>query len=107
VNIVYYDTGADFLHRRMVVSLNQIAAGSTTVGAPIKVITVPVPWDADPNENPFGPVFDFHVGMKARGMGTPGFSRVYASFTSTADREGSFNGVRLPEQNNNLQEIIY
>jgi hypothetical protein len=45
--------------------------------------------------------------MKAPGTGMPGLSRVYASFTSTADRPGIFNRRPLPEQNNNLQKLTY
>ena len=107
VNIVYYNTAHDMFHKRLVVTLNQIPAGSTTVGAPISLTSMPAPWDADPSQNPFAIGFDFHLGMKARGMGTAGFSRVYTSFTSTADRPGMFNGLPLPEQNNNLQKLTY
>ena len=107
VNIVYYNTGPDLFHKRIVVSLNQIAAGKNTVGAPISVTSTPTPWDADPSQNPFALGFDFHFGMKARGLGTASFSRVYTSFTSTADRPGNFKGQMLPEQNNNLQEVSY
>ena len=108
VNIVYYDTEQDFLHKRMVVVLNQIAAGTKEVGAPILLTTTPIPWDADPNQTAL-PVddFDFHLGVKARGMGPPGFSRVYVSFTSTGDRNGIYQGQSLPEQNNNLQKLLY
>jgi hypothetical protein len=108
VNIVYYDTEQDFLYKRMVVTLNQIARGTQEVGAPILLTTTPIPWDADPNQTAL-PVddFDFHLGIKARGMGTPGFSRVYVSFTSTGDRGGIYKGQSLPEQNNNLQELLY
>jgi hypothetical protein len=108
VNIVYFDTETDSLHKRIAVTLNQIAPGTTTVGSPIKLTTTLYPWDADPNQGPFNLRFmDFHLGMKARGMGTAGHSRVYASFTSTGDRAGSYKGQPLPEQNNNLQELIY
>jgi hypothetical protein len=107
VNIAYYNTAPDFFHKRIAVSLNQIAAGSTTVGAPIGVTSVPAPWDADPTQNPFAIGFDYHFGMKARGSGTAGHSRVYTSFTSTADRRGVYSGSQLPEQNNNLQELTY
>jgi hypothetical protein len=107
VNIVYYNTAPDFLHKRIVVSLNQIAPGSTTIGSPIEITTTPAPWDADPTQNPFAIGFDFHFGMKARGMGTTGFSRMYTSFTSTADRRGVYSRSQLPEQNNNLQEFTY
>jgi hypothetical protein len=107
VNIVYYDTSADPFHKRIVVSLNQIAAGSTTIGAPIAVTGTPEPWDATPTQNPLAIGFDFHFGMKARGMGGAGLSRLYATFTSTADRRGVFAGSQLPEQNNNLQELTY
>ncbi len=107
INIVYYNTAPDFFHKRMVVSLNQIAAGSTTVGAPIGITSIPAPWDADPTQNPFAIGFDYHFGMKARGNGTAGHSRVYTSFTSTADRRGVYSGAPLPEQNNNLQKLTY
>jgi hypothetical protein len=107
VNIVYYNTAPDFLHKRIVVSLNQIAPGSTTIGSPIEITTTPEPWDADPTQNPFAIGFDFHFGMKARGMGTTGFSRMYTTFTSTADRRGVYSRSQLPEQNNNLQEFTY
>jgi len=107
VNIVYYNTAPDFFQKRIVVSLNQIAAGSTTVGAPIGITSIPAPWDADPTQNPFAIGFDFHFGMKARGMGTPGHSSVYTSFTSTADRRAVYSGSQLPEQNNNLQKLTY
>jgi len=107
VNIVYYNTATDFFRKRIVVSLNQIAAGSTTVGAPVAVTSTPAPWDADPTQNPFAIGFDSHFGMKARGLGTTGNSRVYASFTSTADRRATFGTSQLPEQNNNLQKVTY
>jgi hypothetical protein len=107
VNIAYYNTAPDFFHKRLVVSLNQISAGSTTVGAPIGITSTPAPWDADPTQNPFAIAFDYHFGMKARGIGTAGHSRVYTSFTSTADRRADYSGSQLPEQNNNLQELTY
>jgi hypothetical protein len=107
VNIVYYNTSPDSFHKRVVVSLNQIAAGGTRIGAPVGVTGTPAPWNADPTQNPLAIGFDFHFGMKARGMGTPGFSRVYASFTSTADRSGTYSGQPLREQNNNLQKLMY
>jgi hypothetical protein len=107
VNIVYYNTSPDSFHKRMVVSLNQIAAGSTAVGGTAGVTTTPAPWDADPTQNPLAIGFDYHFGMKSRGTGTAGQSRVYASFTSTADRRAVYSGSPLPEQNNNLQKVTY
>jgi hypothetical protein len=107
VNIVYYNTGPDFFHKRIAVSLNQIAAGGTTLGAPIGLTSTPAPWDADPTQNPSAIGFDYHFGMKARGTGAAGHSRVYASFTSTADRPGVYSGSPLREQNNNLQALAY
>jgi len=108
VNIVYYDTEQDSLHKRMVVALNQIARGTQEVGAPILLTTTPIPWDADPNQTAL-PVddFDFHLGIKARGMGTPGFSRVYVSFTSTADRPGVYNRVSIKDNLCRSRTIIY
>jgi hypothetical protein len=108
VNIVYYDTEMDFFHKRMSVALNQIAPGTTTVGKTTLLTTKPIAWDADPNQTAI-PLddMDFHLGMKARGMGSTGNSRVYATFTSTGDREGTYQGGSLPEQNNNLQEFTY
>ena len=107
VNIVYYNTAPDLFHKRIVVSLNQIVTGSTTLGAAIAITSTPAPWDADPTQNPFALGFDLHFGMKARGTGTAGHSRVYTSFTSTADRRGVYGASQLPEQNNNLQELTY
>jgi hypothetical protein len=107
VNIVYYNTAPDFFHKRIVVSLSQIASGSTTVGAPIGITSSAAPWDADPTQNPFAIGFDFHFGMQARGLGIPGRSSVYTSFTSTADRRGDYSASPLPEQNNNLQKLTY
>jgi hypothetical protein len=91
----------------MIVSLNQIPAGSTAVGGTVGVTTTPAPWDADPTQNPLAIGFDYHFGMKSRGTGTAGQSRVYASFTSTADRRAVYSGSQLPEQNNNLQKVTY
>ena len=107
VNIVYYNTSPDSFHKRMVVSLNQIGAGSTAVGEAVGVTTTPAPWDADPTQNPLAIGFDYHFGMKSRGTGATGQSRVYASFTSTADRLAVYSGSQLPEQNNNLQKLTY
>jgi len=107
VNIVYYNTSPDSFHKRMIVSLNQIPAGSTAVGGTVGVTTTPAPWDADPTQNPLAIGFDYHFGMKSRGTGTAGQSRVYASFTSTADRRAVYSGSQLPEQNNNLQKVTY
>jgi hypothetical protein len=108
VNIVYYDTEADPFHKQLAVSLNQIAPGTATVGPALKVTTAGTPWDANPNQTSL-PLegFDFHLGMKSRGMGTTGHSRIYASFTSTGDRRGVYAGAPLPEQNNNLQLVLY
>jgi hypothetical protein len=92
----------------LVVGLNQIAPGSTRVGAPVRLTTMLAPWDADLNQTALATdFFDFHLGVKARGVGTPGFSRVYASFTSTGDRPGTYNKLPLREQNNNLQVATY
>jgi hypothetical protein len=108
VNIGYYNTEPDVPHKRIEVSVSQIAAGSIKVGAPIPLTTVPAPWDADPTQGPLAlDFFDFHFGIRARGMGSAGHSRVYASFTSTADRFGIYKAQSLREQNNNLQELIY
>lgn len=108
VSIAYYDTAADRFDNRMRVSLNQIAAGGTSVGALVQATNIPAPWNADPSENPFAiSDFDSHFGMKARGAGTPGNSRVYVTFTSTGDRPGLYNGLAVPEQNNNMQKLIY
>lgn len=95
VNIVYYDTALDMFHQRTALSLSQIARGSTAIGTPIAVTTSPEPWDADPTQNPLAIGFELHLGMKARGMGTTGFSRVYTSFTSTADRRALYSGSLL------------
>lgn len=74
VNIAYYNK-PDFLHKRIEVSLNQIVPGTTKVSAPIQLTTSPEPWDADPNQTALAIDFvDFHFGMKARGMGSPGNS---------------------------------
>jgi hypothetical protein len=107
VNIVYYNTSRDSFHKRIVVSLNQIPAGSMKIGAPISVTGTPAPWDADPSQNPLALGFDFHFGMRARGTGIIGLSSVYTSFTSTADRRAVYRGSLLPEQNNNLQKLTY
>jgi hypothetical protein len=108
VNIAYYDTAADRFDNRMRVSLNQIAPGGTTVGPLLRLTSIPIPWNADPRNNPIAiNDFDSHFGMKVRGMGAAGHSRVYASFTSTADRPGRYKGLPAPEQNNNLQKLIY
>jgi hypothetical protein len=108
VNIAYYDTTSDAYDNRVRVSMNQIAPGSTTVGTLAHVTTTPAPWNADPSNNPFA-LFDFdtHFGIKARGIGSAGQSRLYVSFTSTGDRLGTYNGLSVPEQNNNMQKLIY
>ncbi len=108
VNIVYYDTEFDPFHKQVAVSLNQIAPGATTVGPVVKVTTAGTPWDASPQTSgtPLDNA-DFHLGMKSRGMGSAGHSRVYTSFTSTGDRRGAYAGSPLPEQNNNLQLLLY
>ena len=107
VNIAYYNTSPDLFHKRVVVSLNQIFLGSHTVSAPVSITAMPIAWDADPSQNPLALGFDFHFGMKARGVGIPGMSIVYTSFTSTADRKAIYSGRQLPEQNNNLQKLVY
>jgi len=107
VIITYYDASADPFGKRLRVSLNHIDPGSTKVSPVIALTTLPTPWDADPSQNPFAIGFDFHFGMKARGMGTPGNSRLYTSFTSTADRPGMYFGQPVREQNNNLVKLTY
>ncbi len=108
VNIAYFNTALDVSHKRVVVTLNQIAAGSVTVGPEVFITGSIEAADAAPTLNPIANGYtDFHFGIKARGMGTAGFSRVYTSFTTSADRQGSYAGVPLPEQNNNLQKVTY
>jgi hypothetical protein len=108
VNIAYYDTTGDLFKNRVRVSLNQIARGSTTVGALTHVTTTPAPWNADPRNSPFA-LFDFDLrfGIKARGIGSVGQSHLYVSFTSTGDRPGTYHGIPVPEQNNNMQKLVY
>jgi hypothetical protein len=103
-NLVYYTTEKDTFKHEVSVVLNQIAAGSTTVGAPQFLINK-LDIDDDPGNQGFF-LFSTFIGAIARGNGTPGQSHLYTSFDSTAVN-GSYNGRSLPESNNHVTLKVY
>ena len=98
-NIVYYTTEKDPFKHEVSVALNLIAAGSTTLGAP-QFLTKSLDIDDDPGNQGFF-LFSTFIGAIARGNGTPGQSRLYTSFDSTAV-SGTYGGRSLPESNNHI-----
>jgi hypothetical protein len=98
-NLVYYTTEKDAFKHEVNVVLNQIAAGSTTVGAP-QFLTGKLDIDDDPANQGFF-LFSTFIGAVARGNGTPGQSHLYTSFDSTAVN-GNYNGKFIPESNNTI-----
>ncbi|HEV2379942.1 MAG TPA: hypothetical protein VG206_09130 [Terriglobia bacterium] len=98
-NLVYYSTEKDTFKHEVSVVLNQIAAGSTTVGA-AQILSNKLDIDDDPGDQGFL-LFGTFIGTIARGNGTPGQSHLYTSFDSTA-ANGTYGGKSLPESNNTI-----
>jgi hypothetical protein len=105
VSIVYYTTEGNAFHHYARVFLNQIAPGSTAIGAAQQVTTALAPMDIAPgflNLN----LDDFHLGAIARGTGTAGQSHLYTSFNRTLV-EGTYQGKPLPDKNNHISLKTY
>jgi hypothetical protein len=98
-NVVYYSTEKDSFKHEVSVVLNQIASGSTTIGAP-QFLVNKLDIDDDPGDQGFF-LFSTFIGAVARGNGTPGQSHLYTSFDSTAVN-GTYNGKSIPESNNTI-----
>ena len=105
VSVVYYTTETDPFHHLTRVFLNQIAPGSTTLGAPQVITQSLAPMDVAPG---FMNVDfdDFHIGAIARGTGAAGQSHLYTSFNRTVVN-GTYNGKLLPEKNNHIALSTY
>jgi hypothetical protein len=103
-NLIYYSTEKDTFKHEASVVLNQIAAGSTTIGAE-QFLTNKLDIDDDPGNQGFF-LFSTFIGTIARGNGTPGQSHLYTSFDSTA-ANGTYNGKSLPESNNTIVLKIF
>jgi hypothetical protein len=98
-NVIYYSTEKDSFKHELSVVLNQIATGSTTLGAP-QFLANKLDIDDDPGDQGFF-LFSPFIGAVARGNGTPGQSHLYTSFDSTAVN-GTYNGKSIPESNNTI-----
>ena len=105
VSVAYYSTEGDSFHHRVRVLLNQVAPGSTTLGAPQQVTRSLVPMDSAPGFLGTD-MDDFHIGAIARGTGTKGESHLYTSFNQTVVN-GNYNGQSLPEKNNHIGLTVY
>jgi len=104
VNLAYYSTEGDKFKHNARVLFSQIAPGGTAPGTP-QVLTRLDPVDRDPAD--FGAFLtDGFLGVIARGTGSPGASRMYVSFDSTAV-PGTYGGKPLAEQNNHIGRLVY
>jgi hypothetical protein len=110
-SIAYYSTQKDPFEQRPQLFLNQIAAGSTTIG-PINTLTSastdPSSGIADLTEPHGEGVVDFgdRIGIAAAGTGAKGQSRVYVHYTWN-NVAGISNGVSQPDSNNTLVPFSY
>jgi hypothetical protein len=105
VNLSYMSASADKYNHEVEVMRNQIAAGATTLGTPLQVTTILDPIDSNPQK--LGLLqSDLYMGIKARGTGTVGQSRLYTSFDSTFV-PGTYNGVPDNELNNTIDKSMY
>jgi hypothetical protein len=105
VSVVYYTTEGNQFHHRVRVFLNQVAPGSTALGAAQQVTKSLVPMDIAPG-GLNADMDDFHMGAVARGTGTKGQSHLYTSFNQTIV-SGTYNGQALPEKNNHIALTTY
>jgi hypothetical protein len=106
-NLVYYSTEGGTFHHQVRVFLNQIAAGSTTLGAPKPITTAFAPMDVSAT----GTLFDdggdnFRIGAIARGTGTAGDTHLYTSFSITFVN-GSYGGEPVPDMNNQISLLAF
>jgi hypothetical protein len=110
-SIAYYSTQKDPFEQRTQVVLNQIAAGSTTIG-PATTLTSglndPSSGIADLTEPGGSGVVDYgdRIGLAAAGTGTKGQSRLYVHYTWNSV-PGISNGVSQPDSNNTLVPFSY
>ena len=105
VHLTYYSAAGDKFNHEVRVLRNQIAPGGTTLGSPQLVTRILDPIDGDPQG--LGSFqSDLFMGAVARGTGTPGQSRLYASFDSTVVA-GTYEGRPDAEQNNHISVIAY
>lgn len=110
VNIAYYNSAADptFQHR-VRISLSHIVPGSATpdpVDDTHAVTTLLNEPTADMLYGFVVPQFGDYIGVAARGTGTDGGSRAYVHFTYN-NRQGTYNGISVPNQNNHLARLNY
>jgi len=105
VNLSYMSASGDKYNHEVQVLRNQIAPGSTTLGTPQQVTTTLDPIDSDPQG--LGLLqSDVYMGIKARGTGKVGQSRIYTSFDSTLVT-GVYNGQPDNELNNTIDMFAY
>jgi hypothetical protein len=110
-SIAYYSTQNDQFEQRVQLFLNQIPAGSTTVG-PGSILTSaandPSSGIADLTEPGAQGVVDFgdRMGIAAAGTGSKGQSRLYVHYTWN-NVAGISNGVPQPDPNNTLVVFPY
>lgn len=111
VNIAYFSTQDDSFFQRAKVRLRQIAANSTTLGAP-SILTSS---STDPDSGvpdliePGGQGYiDFgdRLGLAVAGTGSAGQSRAYVHYT-WSNVFGTYNGTSQPDQNNTLLSVSY
>jgi len=109
VNIAYFNNHVDPKFQHLVlVDLVQIIPGSTTPTAPMAITSTP----NDNSSSTSGRFITLSVGqgdsigLAARGTGTPGASRLYASYGYNL-RPGTYGGVAGPQEDDYLTRLVY
>lgn len=109
VSIAEFRTTADLYKNRVVVYMNQILPGTTTLTSPSTAITTSYDsiegdgyFTAFSSANPLGD----YIGLAAHGGTGIGSSRVYVGFTNNS-RQGTYSGISNTQADNNVARATY
>ena len=101
-----YSTNPDLYKNNVVMVMNQIPGGTTTIGPPTNITTS---YDSTTGD---GTVFGFfsslgdYMSLAAHGGTGTGSSRVYLGFTNNA-RQGTYGGITNTQADNNVSRATY
>jgi hypothetical protein len=104
VHMAYYTTAGDFFNHSVRVFRNTIPRGGS-LGTPQQLTKVPDPIDNTPAATALVQP-DYSFGLRARGTGAAGQSRLYSLFDSTVV-SGSYEGKPVPEMNDHVSVVSY
>lgn len=106
ITIANFRTVSDVYKNRIVLYMNQILSGSTTLTSSVAVTSSYDSIEGDGYFTGFGNPLGDYIGLAAHGGSASGASRIYFGFTNNS-RQGTYSGTNNNQADNNVSRATY